>query len=176
MRLEKPNTKFKKTFINGFKEIIAFEEKNDSTDWYKKLNLYDLENDFDSYILSILEKEKGKNLEEGHVPRTMFWMLDDKDNYLGRISLRHYLNEELNNFGGHIGYDVIPSERKKSYASTALALCLKEAKKLGIDKTLLICDEDNFGSIKTIEKNGGVYQDKVMQDNRLYILRYWISL
>ena len=113
---------------------------------------------------------------QGLVPCTQFWIIDNNGEYCGRVSFRHALNEKLAHHGGHIGYDIIPSKRGKHYATIALGLCLKEAKKMGLEKVLLTCDDDNVASAKTIEKNGGVLQDKVPQDNGVITRRYWITL
>ena len=41
------------------------------------------------------------------------------------VNIRHYLNEELSKFGGHIGYSIRPTERNKGYAHEQLKLALK---------------------------------------------------
>lgn len=71
-------------------------------------------------------------------------------------SVRHYLNDNLKVYGGHIGYSVVPDERKNGYGTIILSLLLEEAKKLGINEVLVICDKNNIGSIKVIEKNNGI--------------------
>ncbi|HYJ26251.1 MAG TPA: GNAT family N-acetyltransferase, partial [Nocardioides sp.] len=45
---------------------------------------------------------------EWHVPCTTLWWVDGED-YLGRIAIRHELNDFLLDVGGHIGYDVRPT-------------------------------------------------------------------
>ncbi|MBQ6052889.1 MAG: GNAT family N-acetyltransferase [Clostridia bacterium] len=68
------------------------------------------------------------------------------------IQIRHFLNEYLENFGGHIGYSVSPSESRKGYASQMLKVSLPECKSLGIDKVLVTCSPENIGGKKTIIK------------------------
>ncbi len=103
-----------------------------------------------------------------YVPATELWMADG-DEYLGRISLRHELTEVLRTWGGHIGYAVRPSARRRGYATRALGMVLPRCAERGIDPVLVTCDEDNLGSRRTIEKNGGVYED-----SREGKRRYWI--
>ncbi|MEP9363428.1 GNAT family N-acetyltransferase [Nocardioides sp. CN2-186] len=101
---------------------------------------------------------------------TYFWIVDDEDEYVGSLALRHSLTPWLLEEGGHIGYAVRPSRRREGHASRALALSLEHAADLGIDRALVTCDEDNEGSRATIERCGGEYED-----SRNGKRRYWIS-
>lgn len=105
---------------------------------------------------------------ENFVTMSMYWWVEG-ETYLGRISIRHYLNEHLREIGGHIGYDIRPSARRRGHATAMLAAALPRAAALGIDKALITCDEDNIGSRKAIERNGGV-----LEDRRGGKLRYWV--
>jgi predicted acetyltransferase len=105
---------------------------------------------------------------EGHVPGTTLWWVDDRE-YLGRLTIRHRLTAHLLEVGGHIGYDIRPSARRRGHASAMLAAALPVARGLGIDRALLTCDEDNVASRKVIEANGGVFED-----TRKGKLRYWV--
>jgi predicted acetyltransferase len=102
------------------------------------------------------------------VPATILWMADG-DEYLGQISLRHELTDLLLTWGGHIGYSVRPSARRRGHATRALQLMLPLCAERGIDPVLVTCDVDNVGSRRTIEKNGGVYED-----TREGKLRFWV--
>jgi predicted acetyltransferase len=103
-----------------------------------------------------------------HVPSTTLWWVDG-DEYLGRIAIRHRLTPSLREIGGHIGYDIRPSARRRGHASAMLAAALPTTHAMGIDPALLTCRSDNVGSRLVIEHNGGI-----MEDNRAGILRYWI--
>ena len=91
------------------------------------------------------------------------------------IDIRHSLNEHLFNFGGHIGYSVRKSERRKGYATRMLALALEECRRLGILRVLVTCDSENIASERTILINGGVLENTVPEDGR-FTRRYWITL
>lgn len=110
----------------------------------------------------------------GRVHSSYFWIVED-DAYLGAIALRHTLNEFLLEAGGHIGYGVRPSARRRGLATWALARVLLEAKALGLGEALVTCDDTNTGSQRVIEANGGVLED--IRDTSLgRTRRYWISV
>ena len=71
--------------------------------------------------------------------------------------------------GGHIGYDVRPSVRRRGYATLMLRLSLPVAHQLGIDPALITCDDTNVGSRRVIEANGGRLASA--SDG---ILRFWV--
>jgi predicted acetyltransferase len=116
---------------------------------------------------------RGQALEDaprpaGHVPSTTLWWVSGAE-FLGRIAIRHRLTPGLLEYGGHVGYDVRPSARRRGHATRMLAAALPVAAGLGIDPALVTCDEDNAGSRKVIEASGGV-----LEDQRGVKLRYWI--
>lgn len=105
---------------------------------------------------------------EGYVPCTTLWWVEGPE-YLGRIAIRHRLTPFLLEVGGHIGYDVRPSVRRRGHATAMLRAALPVAKGLGIDPALVTCDASNTGSRLVIEHNGGV-----LEDQRGDKLRYWV--
>ncbi|MCX6498118.1 MAG: GNAT family N-acetyltransferase [Arthrobacter sp.] len=105
----------------------------------------------------------------GYVPCTYLWIVDG-DTFLGSLAIRHELNDFLLNEGGHIGYSIRPSARRRGHAAKALANALPVARKLGIPRVLITCDENNAGSRATIERNGGIYED-----SRNGKRRYWVD-
>ena len=107
----------------------------------------------------------------GHVPCTFFWVVDDAEpfTYLGSLSVRHRLTPFLLEYGGHVGYSVRPSARRRGVATRALQLALPAAAAMGIDPVLVTCDDDNLGSRAVIERAGGALED-VRGDKR----RYWV--
>ena len=94
---------------------------------------------------------------------------------LGMINFRHYLNDYLMKIGGHLGYEVRPSERGKGYAKTMLLLCLEKCREYDLDKALVTCDDDNEASKRTILACGGVF-DGITKDGSKNVERYWITL
>lgn len=128
--------------------------------------------DFDYYLenLEITQETKGK------VPDTTLFCLDvDRNIFVGAVNIRHYLTKEMLVNVGHIGDGIRPSERRKGYATAMIGLALKEAKKLGISKVLMVCDKNNIGSAKSIRNNGGILENEV-EVNGVIEQRYWINL
>ncbi len=120
-----------------------------------------------------LATEKAYNL--GLVPGTLYFLIGESNNIYGALQIRHELNEYLLNYGGHIGYGVRPSERRKGYATKMLSLALEKVKELGIDKVLITCNKDNIASAKTIINNGGILENEVIEDGKIK-QRYWIEV
>jgi predicted acetyltransferase len=78
--------------------------------------------------------------------------------------------------GGHIGYGIRPSERRKGYANNILSAALEITKEWGLQKVLVVCDKGNIGSEKTIVKNGGILELEYIEENGNTIRRFWIEL
>lgn len=110
---------------------------------------------------------------EGLVVSDCYWILGPpgQPEVIGFIMLRHALGTEfLRTLGGHIGYSIRPSWRRRGHASRALGLTVAKARELGIDRVLVTCDEDNLASARTIESQRGVYENS-LEGKR----RYWID-
>ena len=105
-----------------------------------------------------------------YVPCTYLWLIEGAE-LVGFLAIRHRLTPYLLNTGGHIGFSVRPSQRRRGLATQALEDALPVALDLGIGRVLVTCDEDNVGSARTIEKNGGV-----IEDTRGGKRRYWIDV
>lgn len=121
---------------------------------------------------------KNYALEKGLVPAYTYFLVRESDKKIvGMIDLRLGLNEYLRNFGGHIGYSIRPTERKKGYNKINLYLVLQEAKKYNLDKVLITCADSNEGSRKTILSLDGKYEKNTFNesDNETMEL-YWIDV
>jgi predicted acetyltransferase len=125
---------------------------------------------FERYVALLLaDADPATPRSDDRVPCTFLWMADG-DEIVGFLAIRHRLNDFLLREGGHIGYSVTPSARRRGWASRSLAEALPIAHDLGIDPVLVTCDETNAGSRAVIEANGGVYED-----SRNGKRRYWIA-
>ncbi len=131
--------------------------------------------DYKSWLEYTFKIESKDTCPSHLVPAHTYFLVLENKRIIGSVNIRHYLNDYLLNFGGHIGYGIRPSERKKGYASLMLSLALPIAKELGINKALITCNKNNKGSAKTIINNGGILENEVMEDTEI-TQRYWISI
>ena len=165
IKLIKPSKEFfnqlkelKQDFINNNESRI---QGSGSLDKYENL---------DEWLKSINEIEQGLNSKL--VPTTYYLILSD-DEVVGNISIRHYLTKDLEEFGGHVGYCIKPSSRRKGYAKEALKLLLNLYKDK-YDDILIMCEDDNIASNRTILVNGGILINKIEKFG-LKINRYIIK-
>ncbi|MDQ3627809.1 MAG: GNAT family N-acetyltransferase [Actinomycetota bacterium] len=124
---------------------------------------------FATYVQRVVaDADPASPRPDGFVPSTTLWWVED-DTYLARIAVRHSLTPWLLEQGGHVGYDVRPSARRRGHATAMLRASLPVAAGLGIERLLITCDHDNVGSRKVIEACGGA-----LEDRRADKLRYWV--
>lgn len=164
-----PTLKYKESYLRG---LLEFHEER----FLLKLKYNKIANDFVDYIKEIEGKSRGLGLPDGYSPQTEYWLVEGNE-YLGTIQLRHHLNSQLLKTEGNIGYHIRPSERRKGYGKMILSLILPEAKKIGLNKVLITCDENNTASMKIIETNGGFLENVVENGaGKPRRMRFWIQL
>ncbi|MCO4630491.1 acetyltransferase, GNAT family [Streptococcus infantarius subsp. infantarius] len=165
MQLRRPKLSDKAAVIEMMKEFEMSQSAHDGGFW-------DVDNfDYEDWLESNRLSEMGINVPINFVPAVQFVSFSDDGRALGFLHLRLRLNENLLKQGGHIGYSIRPSERRKGYAKEQLRLGLLEAKKKNITKALVTCHDDNEGSRKVILANGGQLEDVLNA-----VERYWITL
>lgn len=163
--LARPHQRYKESFIEAAEEYIREEQ---SLNWHPEI----LATRFDEY-LTVLQQAETEPLA-GLAPASCFWLISADQRYLGDVDIRHHLNESLRRYGGHIGYKIRPSERRKGYGTLICRLGIEQARKRQIGDILITCDDDNIGSCKIIEANGGVLRDKIDNGRGVLTRRYWI--
>ena len=130
---------------------------------------------FARYLEVLAAQERGESLPANHVPSTFLFAFAGTS-IVGRVAIRHRLTPDLSHVGGHIGFVVVPEYRRRGHATAILRQSLHIAgQKLGLKRVLVTCDDDNVGSIKTIERNGGVLENIVNGPEGDKKRRYWIA-
>ena len=138
--------------------------------------LPDSEWTFAEIVVGFDKQSRGEGLPTGWVPGTTRFLIHE-GRILGLFNLRHQLTAQLLRFGGHAGYSVRPSERRKGYGTLLLTNAMELAREKDIDRLLITCEPANIASIGVIEKCGGRFEDKYYHESLNHeVLRYWIPL
>ena len=143
--LESQALDFKQEFFDNNERIINGSELLDQMDSYEQ------------WLSCVTDNTDPKTVNPGWVVTDTFFAVDGACRIVGIIDLRHTLNDFLKDFGNS-GYSVRPSERRKGYATEMLRQLLDVARECGLDALHLSVERDNEPSVKTIKKNGGVYE------------------
>jgi predicted acetyltransferase len=163
------NVTLREPLLSDYEELSEYvKELRDSVDaegcngLYKAIN----ENTFPNWLLSIKQKNS----------KTLL-IINQEDKIVGIINIRYVLNDYLKRGGGHIGYNIRPSERRKGYASQALELILEDAYNYGLEDVLIDCYKGNIGSEKTIESSGAtLYSEEYSEERKNTLMRYKINV
>ncbi|MET0384977.1 MAG: GNAT family N-acetyltransferase [Polyangiales bacterium] len=131
--------------------------------------------DFAAYQQALVRGQLGERPDGEAVPQWSF-CLEDGGRIVACLRMRTRLTAALLDEGGHIGYDVSPSMRRRGYGTQLLALGIIEARRRNITRIRITCDADNQASIKIIERNGGLFSDAgISTESGARINRYWIE-
>lgn len=133
--------------------------------------------DFAQHLERLRKNRLGQELVAGRVPSTMLYGFY-KDQIIGRVSIRHELNQYLLERGGHIGYSIAPKFRKMSLGSEMVKKSIDYIRKeLKLSKILITCSEQNTPSVRIIESLGAVLENSFQDEEaREVVRRYWLVL
>lgn len=168
LRFELPDTIHREALLEAAGEMHACGE------W--DLTPAALAERFDTLIQDLAAARDPRTAPPNVLPYTDYWLLDDGI-WIGLLTLRPRITDELLQHGGHIGYVIRPSRRRQGYGMALLRLGLEQAKAMGLTRVLLTCDDTNVGSRKLIEAHGGQLENVVQVDTDAPLVRrYWITL
>ena len=172
MKLIEPTSEYCQQIQAYRQEFLACGDSMDGTHGLRNIE------DPTEWIEHCVLYKDSLTVPRGRVPATQYiFVREEDDKIVGMLQIRHCFNDYLEKYGGHIGYSVAPSERRRGYASQMLKAALPKCRELGMDKVLITCIDHNEGSRKTILANGGVYESTVYEpDEKLSLERYWIAL
>lgn len=144
-QLKEQAINFRQEFFDNHEMVINGSELLDKTDQYE------------DWLKAVAANTRIETVNANWVVTDTFFAVDEKDQIIGIIDLRHTLNDFLKNLG-NCGYSVRPSERRKGYATEMLRLLVPIATDAGMKELHLSVERDNEASIKTIMRNGGKYE------------------
>ena len=168
LRLVEPGIEYKEACLDAVREFHAAGEY--------EVDAEQLEAGFEGLLERLRAARDPETVPPGEVPSEDFWLMENGV-WIGKLTLRTRIDERLLHAGGHIGYEIRPSRRWKGFGTTLLRLGLELARKRGLDRVLLTCDETNIGSRRVIERNGGWLENSVeVEGQAARKLRFWIDL
>jgi predicted acetyltransferase len=169
IQLVPPAERYRESFLRGLAEF-----RREGLPWWLGGDLEIAERDFPELVARKLADSTRRTATV--VPTTHLWAVME-ERFVGRISIHHELDDALRVEGGHVGYDTVPSFRRRGVATEMLRQALKVARALGLTEMLITCDETNAASIRVIERNGGSLREtKAIDSNRPLKRYYWITL
>lgn len=169
LQLVSPTERVRESFLRALGEF-----QREGLPWWRGGDLEIVEQDFAAFVARKLADATRRTGTT--VPATHLWAVAEEQ-FVGRISIRHELNDALRVKGGHIGYDTVPSWRGRGVAREMLRQALPVARMLGLSEVLLTCNDTNAASIRVIERNGGSLREtRVLDPSRPAKRYYWIAL
>lgn len=154
IKIYPPALKWRNSYVESLREMAAQDPGRASgIKW-------DLFENFEKYLDLCKKQSQLKQVTDGIFPAITYWTILDESVAVGKLSLHPVMTPRLEVLGGHFGYEVRPSYRRRGIAEITCGLGLQELKRLGFTRVFSTCDEDNIGSRRTLEKNGGKLIDR----------------
>lgn len=155
-----PSMEHKEKAIEYINEFIEYDSPINGAG---SLNRY--VNDYEGWLVK-LDEDRHRTATKEKVPAETYFLVREEDNrIIGMSNIRLELNEDLKRSGGHIGYAIRPTERRKGYNKINLYYALQVLKEHGVKEAMLDCNVDNYASENTMKALGGRY-DKTVIDFR----------
>ena len=158
MKLVFPRMEYKEKAIEYIKEFYEYgSEVNGSG----SLDRYLKEATYEEWLEKVIAQVDIANIPEDKVPSlTYFYVRETDDRIIGMINIRLALNDFLRKEGGHIGYSIRPTERRKRYATDMLEEGLRVLHTIGVREVYVSCDRENPASAGVIKNCGGTLKEE----------------
>ncbi len=125
------------------------------------LDIFLKDRSYSDWLLKVLKDIDIANIAENRVPAyTYFYVREEDDKIIGMINIRLALNDFLKKEGGHIGYSIRPTERRKGYGARMLCESLEFCRTIGLNNFIITCDKSNLASSGVIKKCGGILEEE----------------
>lgn len=175
MKMVFPNIAYKSKAIEFINEFHAYGSEIHGSG---SLDRFLREATYEEWLKKVLRDIDIANISEPRVPAlTYFYVREDDDKIIGMINIRLALNDFLAREGGHIGYSVRPTERKKHYATFMLKDALPVCRMIGLEDVIVTCDKSNIASANVIKNCDGKLDEEFFSDTYGEIIqRYVIKL
>ena len=142
MKFVFPNEDYKDKAMNFISEFYAHDSKINGSGG---LDRYLKESTYEKWLVKVTADIDIANIDKGRVPAFTYFYVRESDNKIvGMINIRLALNDFLKNEGGHIGYCIRPTERKKHYATNMLNEVLIFCETIGLNNLIITCDKSNI--------------------------------
>ena len=172
MKMQFPNMSYKEKAIDYINE---FHEYNSAVNGSGGLNNYLKNSTYEEWLVKIRSDIDIANIEKPRVPSlTYFYVREEDDKIVGMINIRLALNDFLRNVGGHIGYSIRPTERRKHYGTGMLKEALKVCEAIGIDNVIVSCDKVNAASAGVIRNCGGILDSEFYSETFGEVIQRYI--
>ena len=165
VELVRPSTKYESSYRAYIVELGDEERYPFPLDFDHK--------DFPALLRRLNDFEAGRNLPEGYVPSSTYWLVENGE-LVGVSNLRHFLNERIFNAGGHIGMGIRPQARGRGLGNLLLSLTIAEARKRGIGELHIHCHKHNEASARMIMANAGVLVSEISDGKSADLIQRYI--
>ena len=172
MKMQFPNMSYKEKAVDYINE---FHEYNSPLNGSGGLNNYLKNSTYEEWLVKIRSDIDIANIEKPRVPSlTYFYVREEDDKIVGMINIRLALNDFLRNEGGHIGYSIRPTERRKHYGTEMLKEALKVCEATGIENVIISCDKVNAASAGVIRNCGGILDSEFYSETFGEVIQRYI--
>lgn len=167
-----------KKYLDQYKEAYLLSVQKVEEGLIKKHDMMFTNPDENDIVQKFKDSRDQSKLPSHYVPSYDYFAVDE-DKFIGVIHIRIRLTENLLRYGGHIGYAINPKYWNMGYGEQLLKLGIEQYSNIiEEDNILITCDDDNIGSYRIIESNGGILENKVENEDcgeKFLTRRYWIK-